>query len=363
MQNQKVIGLKIGIIFMLGFVVATLVLGIVTIRPNNPEKYTFSTSVNKCVLCIGDGMGENHVKVAEAYFRHPMSFTSYPIKGFVHTNSLNLVGPTDSAAAASALATGRKYQNGVVSLEDGPVKTICDYFHEKGLGTAIVTTDDLSGATPAGFSAHAKSRSDTMDIIMSQLSSEIDLLIGSGATTYAPYVEEINNHGYQLITSFSELEVTNQKTIATFEQISYHNNSDCNPTLSSVVEFAYQYLEANYPQGYFLMIEGAHIDKRSHDNNIISMINYLEAFDDAINLLYNHLKCENYFIMVTADHETGHLDFQNEEINNQLFKSTGHTSRDVPYYISSSIQDLQDITPIIDNTEVFQIYKQIIKNV
>ena len=364
--KQKTIGFQFCLLFVLLSTIAFTILGALTIKLTPHEKYNFTGQANKCILFIGDGMGEAHVKTAEAYFEKKMSFTNFPLQGYVTTNSLNLVGPTDSAAAASALATGLKYQNGVISLDGKEVKTICDYFHEKGLGVGIITTDNLAGATPAGFSAHAKDRGDTDDIIRTQLTSEVDLFIGSGTSTYTPYLETIEENGYQFITSFSELAISSQKIIATFEQISYHNNSDTNPTLSSVVEFAYQYFETNYPDGYFMMIEGAHIDKRSHDNNITSMVNYLNAFDEAINLLYNHLKNDNYFIMVTADHETGHLDYQGESkgaINNQMYKSTSHTSRDVPYYISTSLKDLKDITPIIDNTEVFQIYHTIIKNV
>ena len=364
--KQKTIVFKLYLVFILLSTIISLILGALTIEQKPKPKYSFTGLANKCILFIGDGMGEAHVKTTEAYFEKTMSFDNFPLKGYVTTNSLNLVGPTDSAAAASALATGLKYQNGVVSLDKGPVKTICDYFHEKGLGVGIITTDNLAGATPAGFSAHAKDRGDTDDIIRTQLASDVDLFIGSGVSTYTPYLDAIEENGYQFITSFTNLTITNQKILVAFEQISYHNNSDTNPTLSSVTEFAYQYFETNYPNGYFMMIEGAHIDKRSHDNNITSMVNYLNAFDEAINLLYNYLKNDNYFIMVIADHETGHLDYQGEtksEINNQMYKSTSHTSRDVPYYISTSLKDLKGITPIIDNTEVFQIYHTRIKNV
>ena len=219
MQMQKTLVCKLCFLFILLSTIITLTIGLLTIKNVQQEKYLFSCKANKCILFIGDGMGEAHVKVAEAYFDKTMSFSSFPIKGYVTTNSLNFVGPTDSAAAASALATGLKYQNGVVSLDEKQeVKTICDYFHEKGLGVGIITTDNLSGATPAGFSAHAKDRGDTEDIITTQLHSNVDLFIGSGTSTYTTYQQNIENSGYQFITSFSDLKVSNSKILAAFEQ-------------------------------------------------------------------------------------------------------------------------------------------------
>ena len=364
MVKRETIVFKYRLFFILLFTLISLILGFSFYECHNNHTFNELNEVNKCILFIGDGMGEAHVKTAESYFGHAMSFTSFPYKGYVTTSSLNLVGPTDSAAAASALATGIKYQNGVVALNNGPVKSISEYYKEAGLGVGIITTDNLSGATPAGFSAHANNRSDTKDIINTQLESGIDLLIGAGVDTYTPFEETIKNNGYQFVTSFSDLKVSSNKILATFNKVSYHDNSDTNPTLASLALFAYKYMEANYQDGYFLMIEGAHIDKRSHDNNIISMVNYLNAFDEAINLLYNKLANDSYLILVTADHETGHLDYNGEsreEINNGMYKSTGHTSRNVPYYIATSLDNLSDLTPLIDNTDVFKIFMQIRK--
>ena len=58
------------------------------------------------VLMIGDGMGINHLKVAEAYNQSPTFIISEAeISGWVKTASLNSA-ITDSAAAATALSTG-----------------------------------------------------------------------------------------------------------------------------------------------------------------------------------------------------------------------------------------------------------------
>lgn len=77
-------------------------------------------------------MGEAHVKTTEAYFQKQMSFTSFPLQGYVTTNSLSLAGPTDSAAAASSLTTGLKYPNGNLSYDGAPIKTISKYYHSIG---------------------------------------------------------------------------------------------------------------------------------------------------------------------------------------------------------------------------------------
>lgn len=339
------------------FVCAVLLLNI-----NKPAKYVNLLPANKCVLFIGDGMGENHIKNAEAYLGKKMCFNDFEKQGYVVTDSLDLFGPTDSAAAASAMATGKKYKNSSIAYDNKNIQSISEYAKSIGLGVGIITTDDLSGATPAGFSAHAKKRGDTIDIILSQIESKVDLFLGSGYNTYYPYKEQIEEKGYKFINNLSELKMTNEKILASFENVSYHNNNDYCPTLLDLVKYAYSYFEYNFPNGYFLMIEEAHIDKRSHSNELFSMINHVNVLDEAVSFMYQALQNDNYFLMVTADHETGKLDYNVniETYNNNMFHSKGHTSRNVPYYISSS-QNITCITKIIDNTEIYQIYYELIR--
>ncbi|MEE1198893.1 MAG: alkaline phosphatase [Acutalibacteraceae bacterium] len=78
-----------------------------------------------------------------------------PNRGYAVTDSLS-AGATDSAASATALATGSKTHNGYLGMlgANATLKNASEVAREQGKRVGIVTTDPLSGATPAGFSVH-----------------------------------------------------------------------------------------------------------------------------------------------------------------------------------------------------------------
>ena len=135
---------------------------------------------SKVILLIGDGMGDNHIRNTQLNYDRAMYVDELEYKGHISTFSNHTVC-TDSAAAASALATGRKYNNYEVTHHDGvDIASITEQAKAAGYGVAVVTTDVLSGATPACFSAHAPERTLTDVIISSQIAGSADLLMGHG---------------------------------------------------------------------------------------------------------------------------------------------------------------------------------------
>ena len=98
------------------------------------------------ILFIGDGMGFEQVKAAGIYAfgeSGTLSFESFPYTGSISTN--NAEGKTtDSAAAATAMATGVKVLNGVISMEipgsGRPMETIMEHYKAMGKWTGFVTS-------------------------------------------------------------------------------------------------------------------------------------------------------------------------------------------------------------------------------
>ena len=104
-------------------------------------------------------------------------------------------------------------------------------------------------------------------------------------------------------------------------------------------------------------------------------IESLNSFNDTIyiqNYLYVNLRKKlgrkytydklsdqpNVSIIVTADHETGDLQLAEsiENIDNDLFLTTEHTSKNVKYYIyQKDNEDISKIPETIDNTNIFHI--------
>jgi len=128
-----------------------------------------ATAVPKYVFYfIGDGLGASQRQAAEFFLQEKtgnkkseLLMDTFPVAGINTTYSADTL-VTDSAAAGTALATGHKTNNGMISvLPDGKeVKSLIECAVEKGMGTGIITTTRVTHATPAVFAAHNEDRDD-----------------------------------------------------------------------------------------------------------------------------------------------------------------------------------------------------------
>ena len=318
--------------------------------------------IKNIILFIGDGMGEHHIENTLTYFALEKPNFFQGRSGSIATHSAN--SPiTDSAAAATALATGHKVINREIAYHNGEnLTSISELALAAGKKVGVVTTDTLDGATPACFSSHAKDRGDSEDIAKGQSTSGIQLLIGetgSGAyTTYAPYFIE---NGYSFATSPEEmLTLSNsEKLIATLPDVrsEYNDEYKNDYQLKDIITFALDFLENE--NGYFLMIESAHIDKYSHNNDLIPALCETRSLFDCMSFLYETVSNDTALIL-TADHETGGLikAATKEDISDDLYLFSSHTAADVPLFIKNFTYTC-DGTP--QNTEIFHICKQLFK--
>ena len=139
------------------------------------------------ILCIGDGMGFEQVRAAGCFANGAagtLAFEGLPYQGQVTTRSAN-AAVTDSAASATAMATGQKVDNGVISMaypgNHGELETLLEFFRDRGKRTGLVTTTYMTHATPAAFGAHEPSRSNTSQIAADYLNQTLPtVLLGGG---------------------------------------------------------------------------------------------------------------------------------------------------------------------------------------
>lgn len=257
---------------------------------------------NHYILLIGDGMGYLHTTMPERLTGTDLAdYTDgealfygnlLPYSGYAHTNSLE--NTTDSAAAATALATGYKTTNGRIGRDkDGEdLKSITELASSLGMATAVMSTEVQSGATPGAFSAHADDRDDTEDILASQkvLQDTCGTLIEADHDRYTPY----------------GVYTLEQRIRTTLDTLSADED------------------------GFFLMYEEAYIDKHSHDLKVEDAARAVLRFNQAIATFMEYAFYNpDTFILITADHETGGLTWMSEKFK---FSSGGHTSRDVPVF-------------------------------
>ena len=319
------------------------------------------------IVVIGDGMGENHILNALTYFDLDMPVFMADQKGYIKTDSLD--GTTDSAAGGTALATGNKVFNGEIAQHIGEdLEQITSIAKKAKMKTGVITTDTLDGATPASFSAHASARGASTEIINTQITSGMDLLIGRYSSAYFNRSNAFVDAGYTYADTVEEMlsAKDSEKLISVLGNINseYIATSQNHYQLKDMAKFAVEYLEND--DGFFLMIEGAYIDKHSHNNYFNEAMSEVRSLIDTIEYLYEYASDGRTAIFITADHETGSLQAAKtkDECNNILYHSTNHSSTPVPLYVKNYQFDATKfgykagVTP--ENTVVFDACKKII---
>lgn len=281
--------------------------------------------IKNVILVIGDGMGLQHVEAGQLANDKTFPFASWQ-SVLVDTNCLNGDGTaasktTDSAAAATALASGALTYTGFVGKDSklNDVKTILDIAREHGKKTGIVTTDKLYGATPAGFSAHSMSRNSTKEIITTQLQSDVNLLCATSSDTVATYSKQFAENGYQYCDNYDNRNnINGEKALCLFDLEGYGSSVP----LCDATKFALDYLDND--KGFVLIVEQAHVDKKSHDNDFEGMTRAANSLNDTVETITSWVGNRNdTAVLVTADHETGGLSVSKTATDGTEFTTAG----------------------------------------
>lgn len=315
-----------------------------------------SPEIKNVIIMIGDGMGENHLEMAKQKEGTALAMDTFPYKGQSMTRSFSSK-VTDSAAGATALACGVRTNNGCVSVFPlDPLgafvipTSITEAAMKNGLRTGVITTDSTTGATPAGFSAHTSSRGNGRTIAYQQMASGIDLIWGHSED----YIDAgtSTKNGYTYIATLEEMNAleNGSKSFGQFADDCWSRTpeSETTPTLAEMTESAIRILD-NDDEGFFLMVEGAHIDKNSHGNKAYGMVDALYGFDNAVRVALDFAAEDGEtVVIVTADHETGAI----KEIDGEYkFTSGSHSGVNVPLRVYGTDKIIEN-GQVINNKEV-----------
>ena len=295
-------------------------------------------NIKNVIYLIGDGMGFNHLEKTKKERNTALVMDTFGIKGSSMTRSFS-DSVTDSAAGGTALAVGVRTGNGIIGAyyldknsKYSYPKNITELCLERGMMTGVITTDETSGATPASFSAHSSNRNNTEDVTNDQLSSDIDLIWGKSNGVATKSKAEAN--GFEYITSYGDMMALEEgsRSFAQFTNSLWTlSQSDKNtPNLEQMALKAVDLLD-DTDEGFFLMIEGAHIDKHSHSNDDQKTTEAALEFDRTIKAMLSYAKADGEtLVIVTADHETGGITDKN---GTYTFTRDGHSSADVPVLV------------------------------
>lgn len=374
------------------------------------------------ILLIGDGMGFPHLTSARiekadnnltAYADTELYMDNMEHTGYVTTFSANSF-VTDSAPAATSMATGHKTNNGVLSQDatahkgkDGKnLTTILEMAESANKSTGVVTTTRVTHATPAAFYAHVDNRDNESEIADQLLASNAEVVMGGGLKFFVGKNEtdplggkskrsddrdllvEFGKKGYAIVYNESALMAlaanSTVKVLGLFDndhmKYELEREGSGEPSVAEMTTKALEVLSKD-EDGFFLMVEGGRIDHASHARNLSNNLGDTLAFDDAVKVALDFAaKNNDTLVIVTADHECGGFVLQPADL--ETYEASGvdpifasgmitnprsynftagdeatHTAVDVPIMASGPGSEKVGHGKL-DNTQIFSIMKE-----
>ncbi|MCO4797794.1 MAG: alkaline phosphatase [Colwelliaceae bacterium] len=282
-------------------------------------------NVKNIIMIIADGMGPAYTSAYRYYADDPKteeiettifdkylvgSSTTYPasVSGYV----------TDSAASATALASGIKTYNGAIGVDTNKNKLETVLHRAKKLGkkTGVVVTSQVNHATPASYISHNEYRRNYNELADSYIDNGIntDVLLGGGWKYFIRkdrnLVNEYKAQSVHYIDSYQELNnlPKNKAILGLFADEGLVEAIDDvdKYRLSTMTKAAIPQLENS--KGFFMLIEASQIDWAGHGNDINSAMAEMTDLEKTLEYLEVFVeKNPDTLVVLTADHSTGGL--------------------------------------------------------
>ena len=266
------------------------------------------------ILLIGDGTGLTQISSAFYFKDTAPNYGRFKHIGLINTSS-SRQDITDSAAGATAFASGIKTYNGAVGVDDDSteVATIVELISPKGIKSGVISTSSITHATPASFYAHVVNRGMYEDIAEDLALSDIDFIAGGGERFFnnrrdgKDLFSDMRAKNFMINTA----SLDNFKSIENNEKVAYLIGEEHMPPtaegrgdfLPEATALGIKFLSKN---NFFLMVEGSQVDWGGHANDSDYLISELIDFDNAIGKALDFAEKDgNTLVIVTADHETG----------------------------------------------------------
>ena len=322
--------------------------------------------VKNILLLIGDGNGLAQISAGLFAAKGQLNLAQLKNMGLVKTQAADDF-TTDSAAGATAYATGKKTNNRAIGVSPTgeALPNLTEILEEYHFSSGILTTDQLTGATPAAFYAHHSERDDAVQLAAFLPHSRLDLFIGAGKTHFSPLMEKLQTEGFELVDQMDRIAET------TASKVGYFSAETSMPTmengrgdfLSQGAKAATTFLGRN-EQPFLLMIESAMIDSGGHGNSTATIVEEMLDFDQVIGEMLRYAdEHPGTLVIITADHETGGVSIpQGDSASGTVelaFHSDDHTGIVVPIFAYGPHSG--DFRGIYDNTEVFAKLMELVK--
>ena len=375
------------------------------ILPNNHE-------VTHVIIMVADGMGLADVTAARIRkngINGPsLRFETLDEIGYQRTYSeRNTV--TDSAAAASAWACGEKFVNDEICIHgDGRPNNanLLELAKMEGWATGLVSTREITNATPAAFGAHVWFRDCENEIARQYVElTRPDVMLGGGKSKFngtkpdpppcvgdGDYISAAQLTGYKYVTDRATLQAAvtggTNKLLGLFKSAYMtpeimRSPTSVEPHLSEMAAAALDTLD-RLNNRFLVMIEGGMIDLANHVEWLDAQVAEVSAFDDSVGVVVDWINAseerkQHTLLIVLADHETGGFAVMGSEVagaeplgwfsDGWTFKMpppppsttsvAGHTGTDT--MIWSQGPGSAALGKAIDNTTLYQVVKAVLR--
>ncbi|WP_215224887.1 alkaline phosphatase [Echinicola shivajiensis] len=319
--------------------------------------------VKQIILMVGDGNGLAHISAGMYANGGQLTLTQLKHIALVKTQSADDF-TTDSAAGATALATGEKANNRAIgfSVNDQALKNLPEILKEYNFNSGIVTTDHVTGATPSSFYAHRKDRGMTVDIASDLSKSKLSLFVGAGKNDFLVngrnLIEPLKKSGFVMAKSLGEIAGAEE------DRIGYFASNQGLPKVTNgrvgylleATQNALAFLDRKQAP-FFLLIEGAMIDSGGHINDAEMVVEEEIDFDVAVGEVIKYAdEHPGTLVLITADHETGGVtvpqgNLEKGEVELE-FSTHDHTGIMVPLFAYGS--HAEEFTGVFENTAIFE---------
>jgi alkaline phosphatase len=299
----------------------------------------------KIIFMVGDGMGVSQIYAGLTANKGHLNLEQFKVIGF-HRNQASDNYVTDSAAGATAFATGKQTYNGAIGLDSlkQPSASLLELAEQNGLSTGLVSTCDITDATPASFIAHQFKRAMHEEIAADILKTDVDVVIGGGRKYFdvrkdkQNLLDTLRKKNYAVLGDIASMESIHSGKLVNLyaEENPIKMSEGRGDALLKSTQKAIELLSQNN-KGFFALIEGSQIDWGGHANDAPYAIAEMIDFDKSIGYALEFArKNKETLVIVTADHETGGMalmggDMKTGEVK-AAFTTKGHTGQMIPVF-------------------------------
>ena len=289
--------------------------------------YAKTSAPENIIMIVGDGMGPGYTSAYRYFHDDPktkeieQTVFDRHLVGMSSTYPAQVSGVvTDSAAGATALATGIKTYNGAIGVDAdrNPLESVLVWAKKQGKKTGVVVTSRINHATPASYLAHNEYRRNYDAIADSYVDDTLngqikaDLIMGGGWKHFIRkernLVNEFKQAGFHYLDSYDELGKLpkNQPVLGLFANkgLPWALDDSNKHRLSAMAKAATAHLENK--NGYFMLIEASQVDWGGHSNDIAAAMAEMDDLAKTLEYLESYVaKNPDTLVVLTADHSTG----------------------------------------------------------